>query len=132
MTPETEQQFADLTERYLDGSLSGEQFAELESTLLDDRDVRALFLDLTHQHANLRLLGEALVSEQLQRPPKAPLNRLAVALTATAALIAISVSVFQFRPTHVATLVSGEDATWESPLPTVPGSRLDPCFLRLN
>jgi len=132
MTPETEQQLADLTEQYLNRSLSDEQFAELESKLLDDRDARALFLDLTHQHASLRLLDEALVSEQLQRPPKAPPGRLAVALAATAALVAISVSLFEFWPTHVATLASSEDATWESPLPTVPGSRLKSGFLRLK
>ncbi len=132
MTPETEQQFADLTERYLNGSLSDEQLAELESMLLDDGDARALFLDLTHQHASLRLLDEALVSEQLQRPVKARLNRIVVALAAIAAVIAISVSVFQFWPKHVATLVSSEDATWESPLPTVQGSRLEPAYMRLK
>ncbi len=132
MTPETEQHFADLIERYLTGALSDEQFVELESILLDDRDSRALFLDLTHQHANLRLLDEVLVSEQLQRLPRARLNRLAVALAAAAALIAISASVLHFWPKHVATLVSSEDATWESPLPTVPGSRLESDFLRLK
>lgn len=100
--------------------------------LMDDRDFRALFLDLTHQHANLRLHDEALVSEQLQRPAKTRFNRLAVAVAATVALIAVSVSAFQFWPKHVATLVSSEDATWESPLPTVPGSRLEPDYLRLK
>jgi hypothetical protein len=132
MTPENEQQFADLTERYLNESLSDEQFTELQSILLDDRDARTLFLDLTQQHASLRLLDDALVNEQLLRTAKARPNRLAVALAATAALIAVTVSVFQFWPKHVATLVSSEDATWESPLPTVPGSRLEPDYLRLK
>lgn len=131
MTPEAEQQFADLTERYLNGSLSDEQFAELESMLVGDSDARTLFLDLTQQHASLRLLDDALVSEQLRRSPETRTNRF-VALAAIAALIAISVSVFQFWPKHVATLVSSEDATWESPLPTVPGSRLEPDYLRLK
>ncbi|QGJ68782.1 Iron dicitrate transport regulator FecR [Planctomycetales bacterium 10988] len=132
MSFEQEQQLAEQIERYLNGSLSEEAFAALEATLLEDSDSRKLFLSLTHQHSQLQLLDEALIEEQLERAARPRSSILWYSLLALAAIVLLASGSLLFWPRHVAQLVSSEDATWESSLPTIPGSWLEPGFLRLQ
>lgn len=57
---------------------------------------------------------------------KSPLFVFAMASVAATVLLLISLAPRVFGPSPIATLVSSEDAAWESELPTTPGSTLVP------
>ena len=132
MTEARQNELALLIEKRLNKSLTEAEFAELETELLKNADARALFLDLSHQHASLQMLEESLVQEQLRKPELAQLSWGKIA--AVAAILAVGfISWTQFsKPKIVATLVSSENAAWESSLPTEEGSELTAGFLRLK
>ena len=132
MTEARQIELALLIERRLNGSLTEREFAELENELLENSEARALFLDLSHQHASLQMLEESLVQQQMRKPALTQLSRGKVA--AAAAVLAVGfISWTQFsKPSIVATLLSSENAAWESSLPTEEGSDLTTGFLRLK
>lgn len=130
MTPAEQFRIAELIEKRLNETISSEEFAELESTLLKDPEARRLFLDLNYQHAGLQMLEESLVQEQLRTPQKRSYLYYAAAVAAVA-LIAVAIFA-NSRPDYIATLVSCENAAWESSLPTTPGAQLSPGFLKLK
>ncbi|PHR95461.1 MAG: iron dicitrate transport regulator FecR [Blastopirellula sp.] len=132
MKPEDEFQFAQCVERYFNGNLSNDEFVKLESKLLQDADARSLFLDLSQQHGMLRTLDEALVSEQLQKPTTQRWFRSLAVVATIAATILLMFNGWVLWPRDIATLVSNENATWESPLPTVTGAKLEPGYMRLK
>ena len=139
MNNEQEYHLARLTERQLNGSISDSEFAELEAALLDSSEARQLYLDLTHQHARLQMMGDSLVQEELQSVSvlgraRIVRHRLAWAICGTAAALVLGLlGWWQLaKPSFVATLVSSEYAAWESSLPTTPGAQLKPGFLKLE
>ncbi len=134
MTNEQAYRLAGLMERQINGSISDAEFAELESALLDSVESRRLFLDLTHQHARLSLMGDSLIQEELDVAPGQ--RRRAFAWGSIAAAVCLAVGFLVWwqvsKPKIVATLVSSEYAAWESSSPTTPGTQLPRGFLKLE
>ncbi|MDF1756089.1 MAG: FecR domain-containing protein [Verrucomicrobiales bacterium] len=133
MTDSDQYRFAELCEKRINGTISDKEFAELESWLLKNGDARDLFLDLNYQHAGLQLLEDSLVQEQLHTPAQKSRFPKSVAIAALAACLVVLLSAMWNRePNPVATLVSSENAAWESSLPTNQGTDLIPGYLRLK
>jgi hypothetical protein len=133
MSPKDELHLAELIERKLNGTISEADARELESALLEDGEARRLYLDLSYQHAHLELLGESLVQEELlgiHSPPGRPLPW--IVGVAAALVLGFFAWTLLGPPGAVATLISSEHASWESSLPTTPGSRLVPGWLKLK
>ena len=124
---------AELVERRIDGRLTATEFSELEASLLEDKESRRLFLDLTHQHAQLHLLGDSLVQHELQVAPARRVWAFAWGgLAAAACIVLCSLVVWRAtQPTFIATLTASEHAAWESSSPTLPGTQLPRGFLKL-
>ncbi len=133
MTTEREQQLAEWIERRLNETISEAEFAELETALLEDGEARRLFLDLTHQHASLQMMGDSLMEEELHAalPGKGRVPMWGMGAAAALVLGMIGWSLLS-GPKVVATLVSSEHAAWESSLPTTPNADLAPGFLKLK
>ena len=125
-----------LIHRYLSGEASEAEVAELDKLLADDPALRKQLITEAGIDAALRELALERISESGQPPANviSPIFR-PLAWTAIAAAIALMAS---FAWTHfsqpkvIATLVSGEDASWESSLPTTPGSNLTAGHLKLT
>lgn len=123
----------ELINRYLHGHASEEEIAELDALLKSDPEIRALFYQHSNVASTLREeFGQALpVGEKVVPMPKSfnlkPLA-LAASLVAVLGILAISLS----GPKPVATLVSNENAAWESALPTIEGSQLTPGKMTLK
>ncbi|MGB0580735.1 MAG: iron dicitrate transport regulator FecR [Limisphaerales bacterium] len=130
MTPEEKNQLAELIEKRLDESITDSEAADVEAKLKASKEARRLFLDLTSQHANLQMLGDSLTIEKLTHHEKP------YSIRALAAAAAVVIGCFFWlqnsQPETVATLVSNEDAAWESTLPTAPGSKLEAGQLELK
>lgn len=124
-----------LCEQSLSGALSAEEAANLETTLKENPEARALFAQVLHQHALLRS-DERLVRELAEwegegkkavaAKPRAWVRGLAVA--ASMALL-VGASLFfgmrAERGKYVATVVKATQARWAgSTLPTAEGSRV--------
>jgi len=131
MNTRFEYRLAELVEKYLDNSTTSEEFAELEQLLAENPDARKQFLDLTYGHSQLKLLGESLVTQQIQRPVRSKFAQASIWLASLAALIVAVLFFTQQTESPIAKLVSSEDATWISTNPTVPGSQLMPGRMRL-
>ncbi|APZ91822.1 hypothetical protein [Fuerstiella marisgermanici] len=127
---------AELIERQLEGAITDAEIAELETQLLDDPRARRLYLDLKRQHALLHMAGDSLVEGELKvlRASRVKtLTRRLFPLTAALVLLIGLVGIWRWsNPKIIATLVSSEHATWESSLPTAPGSELSAGFLKLK
>lgn len=124
---------AELVERRIDGCLTAAELSELEASLLEGEESRRLFLDLTHQHAHLRLMGDSLVQNELQVAPARRIWAFAWGgLAAAACILLCSLVIWRAtQPTFIATLVASEHAAWESSSPTLPGTQLPRGFLKL-
>ncbi len=136
MNREQEQHLAGLIERRFDGTLTDAEFSDLEARLIADAGARRLFLDLGHQHAALRQLGDSLMEEELHLSHSARRRFLPRIIGAAVAAAVVAIGFFSWSrpagPDPVATLVSSEHAAWESSLPTAPGSALTAGFLKLR
>ena len=131
MKPET------LIQRYLIGEATADEVGELDKLLAGDPELRRRLVSEAAIDAGLREIAlERIADEQV--PPSSKIARPAFRPVAWAAAAAVAglVSVLAFsqfsRPEIIATLVSGEDAAWESPLPTAPGSELTAGYLKLT
>ena len=133
MNQDQEQRLAELIEKRLNETISEVEVRELEFCLVDDKDARRLFWDLSTQHADLAMLGDSLTVEELhaasERTRNIPRWSYAVAAILVLGLFLI---LQNLQPRTVETLVSNEDAAWESALPTTPGSELMPGLLELK
>tara|TARA_R110002096_G_scaffold4501_19_gene21176 strand:- start:10159 stop:11505 length:1347 start_codon:yes stop_codon:yes gene_type:complete len=120
---------------YLVGEISKEEFSELEGILESSAEARELF----HHSCRIdtRLRREAGNPVEADRPAERkiisvlfhPITWSAVA----AAMVWLAMLVWSQRsqPQIVAELISAEDASWESSLPTEPGSKLTRGYLKL-
>lgn len=132
-----------LCDTLLDGELSAEQQARLETLVLSDAALRRLYVEYLHENATLRLrsgqLGE--VSLESVRQPFAPAPtsrpwwRHPGWLKAAAALLLASGAALWLgarAPAHVAILAEAKGTRWEnSSQPTEPGSKIAPGRMRL-
>lgn len=132
MTPEEENQISELIEKRLDESITETEAGELETTLKASKEARRLFLELTAQHANLRMLGDSLTVEELHSSQTSRPYSIRALAAAAAIVFGCFLWLKNSQPETVATLVSNEDAAWESTLPTTPGSRLTAGLLELK
>ena len=123
--------------RYLDGRATEEEVTELDALLAESAAVRQSFLN---QANAIAALEEEFVLELKsdQVPvfpmPKRPASRglILAWCSATVVLAGLLVSLMMRPGRPVATLVSNEDAAWESCLPTTPGSELHPGRMALK
>lgn len=126
-----------LIHRYLIGEASGEETANLDQLLANDPALRRQLIFEAGTDAGLREIalerlsdeaGEALRPNVVTFPRAVSLFAMAAAVTFLGAALW---TVFS-KPEVVATLVSSEDASWESSLPTMPGSELTAGSLTLT
>lgn len=116
-----------LVEQLRDGGLEASGQAELVEAMEADQGLQARFarqMSLTamlHLQAGQSSDAKEVLTFQNQPPQKKHWGRLAIAATVLLGLFLF----FQYQqPATVATLVSSEDAAWESVLPTTEGSKL--------
>ena len=132
-----------LIQRYLLGDLTEAEVAELDRLLEDNPELRREFALSAAVDTGLREISferdieppEAVNQIQATIAPK-PFVLATVASTAAAVVVMVTLGpaflragLFDTAP--VATLVSSENATWESSLPTMPGSELVPGAMKL-
>lgn len=128
----------ELLDRYLNGQASEAEVAELDRLLQENEELRREF----QQHANVIAALEehgsyddpyadtAFAASTRAKKSFGPMHWLA--LSALFVLLGGFVLASLRAPTAVATLVSNENAAWESALPTTPGSALPPGVMSLK
>ncbi|MCA9142319.1 MAG: FecR domain-containing protein [Planctomycetales bacterium] len=125
-----------LIQRYLVGDISEDEVAELDRLLADDPDLRREFVLGAVTDAGLREIAMERAAEPVQRQSRASLeawSRRVVWLSVAAAVVMVlAFGSSLFQQDSIATLVSSENAAWESSLPTTPGSKLEPGILVLK
>ena len=132
----------DLIAAYQTGQISDEDLAELESALRDHSEARQLFHQSCRIDSHLQRETESL-SDQDEHNAKraltfpAPTRRRFSLLdaglsAAVVALLAIMAGFWLSAPRVVATIKATENASWESTLPTAPGSELIPGEMTLT
>ncbi|YCM43037.1 FecR domain-containing protein [Verrucomicrobiaceae bacterium 227] len=126
----------ELIHRYLTGEATGAEVEELDRLLASDPALRQRLITEAGIDSNLRevalerMADPAPTEGKIITSPFRPLTWIAAA--AAIALVSIfALSKFS-QPPIIATLISGENASWESPLPTTPGSELTAGFLKLT
>lgn len=126
----------ELIYRYLAGEASREESEELDRLLAQDADLRRRWLVEARTDSGLREIAmERSSAPPVPAPRPAPRWNRTVAWAAAAAAVALLANGMWTewsRPQIVATLVSAENASWESSLPTAPGSDLTAGYLKLN
>ena len=129
MTPE------ERIDRYLLGQANAEDIEILNGLLEHDEELRPKYrfrvaLEGGYREAALR---EGVGAGEENRIVRFPLRRFWTISSAIAAVVVIAFAALRLAsPNRVATLVSSENAAWESELPTTPGSKLGPGLLRLK
>lgn len=125
-----------LIHRYLIGEASEAEVQELDQRLAQDPELRKQLIFEAGNDAGLREIAlermaePASVEEKIVTPSFRPI---AWAIAACAAVMLIIFATWQLQQSDiVATLVSNEDAAWESALPTMPGSKLTSGVLKLK
>lgn len=116
----------ELITRYLNQDLSKDEIQEFDNLLKGDSDLRERFYDQVNVNTTLesefysKLPVEKVISFE-HRP-----SRVSVIAFAASFLLAIGIFGYSFlnREESIATLVSNENAAWESSLPTTAGSQL--------
>jgi len=128
-----------LIAQYQTGQISDEEFAELEVALRESQDARALFHRVCRIDSQLRREAEQVDDKEqgdAEIPAKviSPIFRPMAWFSAAAAVAMAAILTWSqaSQPRIIATLVSAEDAAWESSLPTEPGSRLTRGYLKLQ
>lgn len=125
----------DLIHRYLSGEATGAEIEELDQRLAKDPGLRRKLIVEAGTDAGLReiALERAAQPDESRATNIRPFNPLTwIAAAAAIALVATFAWSHFSKPPVIATLVSGENAAWESPLPTTPGSKLTAGFLKLT
>ena len=123
----------ELINRYLNGTASEEEVAELDQLLQKDAEIRKEFYQQSNVHAALQEeFATRLPTNEIVVAKSSILNRTILALAASIILGVGFLFYFLSSPQPVATLVSNENAAWESELPTVPGSELQPGMMTLK
>lgn len=131
-----------LIHQYLLGNLDASEVEQLQRLLVDDPALRQEYLLATGIDAGLRELAiqnsieDATGTRQDQKVDARHgfgLRQIRGWFAAMATLAAaIAVMAWMSFPSTVATIVSSENAAWESSLPTSPGSDLEPGALALK
>lgn len=125
-----------LIQRYLTGQATGPEMAELDRLLANDPALRRKFIVETGIDAGLREVAfeRAAQPGSTDRKIISPIFRPIAWIAVAAALMLMGTMGWTrfSRPPVIATLLSGENASWESSLPTTPGSALTPGYLKLN
>jgi len=132
-----------LIHRYLLGDLTEDEVAELDKLLNDDPELRREFALAAAMDTGLREVAfersiePAEAVSQIQ-PATSRTRFVLTAVVSVAAAVIVMVSLEPaflraglFKAASVATLVSSENAAWESSLPTTPGSELAPGVMKL-
>lgn len=121
---------------YLDGQACEEQVAELDALLAESPVVREAFLKQANAIAALE--EEFALEFETERatnpvPFKKTASRFLILTWCSVVVALVGLPVFLvMRSGPVATLVSNENAAWESCLPTTPGSELPPGRMSLK
>lgn len=133
----SEKRLHELIARYHIGQINDEEFLELESALNSTSKARQLFHRACRVDSSLRGVAEAGqsgpeagVGEKVVTLHRRPLIGKLAAIAAVLVLSAITITIAA-QKRIVATIISSEDAAWESSLPTVEGSSLAKGSLRL-
>ena len=125
-----------LIQRFLTGEATGAEVEELDRRLASDKALRRKLIIEAGTDAGLREIALERVAQ-----PKVPVQKRVAQfyqpvawLAAAAAVVLLGVVSWteMSRPKVIATLVSGENAAWESSLPTTPGSKLTAGYLKLT
>ncbi|MDF1739646.1 MAG: FecR domain-containing protein [Verrucomicrobiales bacterium] len=127
-----------LIHRYLIGEATAEEVAALDGLLAADPELRRKLIFEAGTDARLREIAlERVADESAEK--MAPVK---VSFLSPVSLLSIAAGVVAFlgaylwtaslKPEVVATLVSSEGASWESSLPTLPGSKLTAGSLNLT
>ncbi len=127
-----------LIHRYLIGEASGEEVATLDRLLSADPALRRKLIFEAGTDARLREIAFERVSEEGAGDAEG--KGIAVfpqvvsffAIAAAVTLLGVFTWGWFSKPEVVATLVSSEEASWESSLPTAPGSELTAGYLNLT
>jgi len=125
-----------LIHRYLSGEATEAEVSELNRLLAETPSLRKDFLFESSLDSSLRELA----LERLAGPNPSeavsisPIFRPVAWFATAAAIILMATLLYSHfsKPEVIATLISGENASWESSLPTVPGSDLSAGFLNLT
>ena len=127
MSAEFAKRLLTLIGELLDGELSADESAELNALLKSDAEARSIYREHMELHARLHLdytgVQPNMPGERMRTPQTRPVRW--GLWTAIAAALLIGGLLLRSPQTSVATLISSEDAAWESALPTLPGSPLD-------
>ena len=125
--------------QYLMGNLGEESVEELNRVLEEDAEARQEFVLAANVDAALRDASIERAIDQVQgrlQPfgARSKFNPIAstAALVAVAALGLAAIGLWTPQPALIATIVSSEEAAWESALPTSPGSDLSIGVLNLK
>ena len=119
---------------YLDDCLSASQFDSLQTLLRENKDARSFLLDLGTIDTKLDDFGLS-VDQETGAPQTIPFSWRECAWAATACLLVLFLCAsgyLLFSEPKIATIQSCEDASWESYLPTTPGSELTSGSLKLR
>jgi len=119
---------------YLDDCLSASQFDSLQTLLRENKDARSFLLDLGTIDTKLDDFGLS-VDQETGAPQTIPFSWRECAWAATACLLVLFLCAsgyLLFSEPKIATIQSCEDASWESDLPTTPGSELTSGSLKLR
>lgn len=130
----------EMIHQYLLGNLDQEAVDRLDQLLADNPELRREFAVAADVDAALREVSieRTLDEAQGQTPTltstqaKRSSGLWFVAFTALAASLMLAIGMWVRQPSAIATLVSSEDAAWESELPTSPRSELVPGSLHLK
>ncbi|MEM9281018.1 MAG: iron dicitrate transport regulator FecR [Verrucomicrobiota bacterium] len=122
--------------RYLSGDATSDEVAELDRLLAENGELRKQFIFEAGNDAGLREIALERQSSELESEPRviSPIFRPAAWLAAAAAVAMLGVLIWTqiSQPNVIAVLVSSEDASWESSLPTEPGSALTAGRMKLT
>ena len=126
----------ELIHRYLLGEATQSEVQELNRRLADDIELRASFVREASTDTGLREIAHERMSHNVVLHRAADTTNIrpwlwAAAAAVMGALLSLAWPV-DSKPKTIATLVSVEDAAWESSLPTAPGSSLTSGYLKLT
>lgn len=125
-----------LVHRYLIGEATPAEVRELDQLLAKDPGLRRKLIFEAGNDAGLREIALERMAEPESVEEKVVAASFLPIARAIAACAAVMLTLFASsrlqQPATVATLVSNEDAAWESALPTMPGSRLTAGMLALK
>tara|TARA_R110002049_G_scaffold285698_1_gene466649 strand:+ start:8893 stop:10227 length:1335 start_codon:yes stop_codon:yes gene_type:complete len=125
-----------LIQRYLLGEATKADVEELDRRLASDPKLRTQLIREANTDAGLREIALERRSDPVVTTGQSSWNAVRPwVLAAAAAIVGMMLSLLwskESSPNIVATLVSGEDAAWESSLPTSPGSKLTAGYLKLT